>query len=52
MMMAETKVLYVRLDADLHLRLKIAAAKAERPMSELVEEAIVQHLARMENGNG
>ena len=42
--MAETRILYVRLPSDLHLRLKISAAERERPMSEMVVEAIVQYL--------
>lgn len=42
--MAETKPLYVRLPADLHLRLKISAANRGRPMSKLVVEAIVEYL--------
>ena len=51
--MAEIKPLYVRLPADLHLRLKIAAANHERPMSKLVVEAIVQYLERtQEASNG
>lgn len=50
--MPETKPLYVRLPADLHLRLKITAAKRERPMSELVMDAIVQYLERTESDDG
>ena len=50
--MAETKPLYVRLPADLHLRLKITAANRERPMSELVVEAIVEYLERTEASHG
>ena len=46
--MVDTKPLYVRLPADLHLRLKISAANHERPMSKLVVEAIVQFLDRTE----
>ncbi len=42
--MSESKPLFVRLPADLHLRLKITAAKRERPMSKLVVEAITQYL--------
>ena len=42
--MTEAKVLFVRLPADLHLQLKITAAKRERPMSKLVVEAITQYL--------
>ena len=49
--MAEVKVLYVRLPADLHLRLKISAANHERPMSKLVVEAIVQYLERTEEAS-
>ena len=46
--MAEMKPLYVRFPADLHLRLKIAAATRERPMSEMVVEAIEDYLERTE----
>ena len=46
--MTEAKVLFVRLPADLHLRLKITAAERGRPMSKLVVEAIVQYLERTE----
>lgn len=49
--MAETKPLYVRLPADLHLRLKISAANRERPMSKLVVEAVVQYLERTEEAS-
>ena len=42
--MAETRILYVRLPSDLHLRLKISAAERGRPMSKLVVEAVVQYL--------
>ena len=48
--MAETKPLFVRLPADLHLRLKITAAERERPMSKLVVEAITQYLERTKGG--
>lgn len=48
--MAKTKILYVRLPADLHLRLKITAATRERPMSDLVVEAVVQYLEEASNG--
>ena len=44
--MREAKVLFVRLPADLHLRLKISAAERGRPMSQLVIEAMVQYLER------
>ncbi len=51
--MPEAKVLFVRLPSDLHLRLKITAAKHERPMSKLVVEAITQYLERTtEAANG
>ena len=50
--MAEIKPLFVRLPADLHLRLKITAAERERPMSKLVVEAIVQYLEREDASNG
>lgn len=44
-MMAETtKALYVRLPAELHRRLKIASVHEERPMSELVADALVRYL--------
>ena len=49
--MAETKPLYVRLPADLHLRLKITAANRGRPMSKLVVEAVVQYLDRTEEAS-
>ncbi len=48
--MAEIKPLFVRLPADLHLRLKITAAERERPMSKLVVEAITQYLERTKGG--
>ena len=47
----EMKPLYVRLPADLHMRLKISAANRERPMSEMVVEAIVQYLERAEEAS-
>ncbi len=47
-----TKPLYVRLPAELHRRLKLAGVRAERPMSELVLEAIVQYLDREGHSNG
>ena len=48
--MTEAKILFVRLPADLHLRLKITAAGRERPMSKLVVEAITQYLERTKGG--
>ena len=51
--MPEAKPYYVRLPADLHLRLKITAAERGRPMSKLVVEAIAQYLERTkEASNG
>ena len=51
--MAEIKPLFVRLPADLHLRLKITAAERELPMSKLVVEAITQYLEQTkEASNG
>ena len=44
--MAKTKILYVRLPSDLHRRLKISAAERDRPMSEMVVEAVAQYLER------
>ena len=49
--MAEIKPLFVRLPADLHLRLKITAAERGRPMSKLVVEAIVKYLERTEGAS-
>lgn len=43
--MAETtKPLYARIPAELHRRLKIASVHEERPMSELVADAIRRYL--------
>jgi predicted transcriptional regulator len=50
--MAGTKLFFVRLPPDPHLRLKITAAERERPMSKLVVEAIVQYLERTEEASG
>ena len=51
--MPEAKILFSRLPADLHVRLKIAAAKRGRPMSKLVVEAITEYLERtQEASNG
>ena len=51
--MNEARILFSRLPADLHMRLKIAAAKRGRPMSKLVVEAITQYLERtQEASNG
>ncbi len=38
------------LDAELHYRLKVAAAQNQREMVDLVEEALESLLARLENG--
>ena len=51
--MTEARILFVRLPADLHMRLKITAAKRGRPMSKLVVEAITEYLERTkEASNG
>ncbi len=42
--MSDPKILFVRLPADLHRELKIAAAKRGRPMAHLVIDAVVQYL--------
>lgn len=42
--MADTRVLYVRLPADLHKRLRVTAAKRGEHMSELVREAVERFL--------
>ena len=49
--MSAVKPLYVRLPIDLHLRLKIAAAERERPMSKLVVEAIEDYFERTEEAS-
>lgn len=42
------KQLGVRVQRDLYRRLRIAAAESERPIADLLEEALEQYLARRE----
>ena len=46
------KVLYVRLSRVLHRRLKVAAAKRDRTISELAREAVEQYVAATEMLDG
>jgi len=48
----QKKVLYVRLSPELHNRLKVAAARRDRPMSDLAREAVERYLEATEEGDG
>ena len=51
-METQEKVLYVRLSPELHNRLKVAAAKRDRPMSELARLAVERYLEETEGTDG
>ena len=51
-MQTHEKVLYVRLSPSLHNRLKVAAAKRDRPMSELARAAVERYLEETERSDG
>lgn len=44
-MTAQTKLLGIRIHRDLHRRARVRAAEEERPLSELVREALQRYLA-------
>ena len=46
------KQLGVRVPRELYRQLRIAAAYAERPMADLIEEALEQYLARRRRLDG
>ena len=48
----DTKILYVRMPEAMHRRLRVAAAKAGRPIAQLAREAVVRYLETMEESDG
>ena len=51
-METQEKVLYVRLLAELHKRLKVVAAKRGTSMSDLARDAVERYLEATEEGVG
>ena len=48
----ETRILYVRMPEAMHRRLRVAAAKAGRPIAELAREAVERYLEQTEEKHG